>query len=149
MSKIYEQLKENFKEDALSADTSRGFALTSIKPQYIKERLNEVVGIDGWRLTGEYKEVDKGVVFFGTLTIAIGDKMVSHEAPGFSENKRNLGDTYKSAQTDSLSKCASFFGIGNEVFKGNVAPPSGKTSTTKPANATKFTASKKSASSIF
>lgn len=123
---LYEQLSEDFAADALTADTSRGFALTSIKPQYIKERLNTVVGIDGWKFRGEYVQVDGGVIYLGALTLVIDGTEITHEAPGFAAHKRNLGDTYKGAQTDALSKCASFFGIGNEVFKGNVTPPETK-----------------------
>ena len=46
-------LKAPFPEAALSADTSRGFELTSIKAAYVIERLNEVFGLCGfgWRYT--------------------------------------------------------------------------------------------------
>ena len=44
-------LKAPFPAEALSADTSRGFELTSIKAAYVVERLNEVFGLcgTGWR----------------------------------------------------------------------------------------------------
>jgi len=44
-------LKSPFPPEALSADTSRGFELTSIKAAYVIERLNEVFGPCGigWR----------------------------------------------------------------------------------------------------
>ena len=122
---LYEGLKAPFPKEALSTDSSRGFALTSIKAQYVTERLNEVCGVDGWSFTGEYKEVsgEGGVLFFGVLTINDGFKGHQQEAVGFSAQKRNVGDAYKGAKTDALSKAASLFGLGNEVFKGNVAPP--------------------------
>ncbi len=44
-------LRASFPAEALSADTSRGFELTSIKAAYIIERLSDVFGIcgSGWR----------------------------------------------------------------------------------------------------
>ena len=46
-----EALRAPFPAEALSADTSRGFELTSIKAAYVIERLNDVFGPCGigWR----------------------------------------------------------------------------------------------------
>lgn len=60
----------------------------------------------------------------GKLTIKVGDKSNTQFAPGFSADKKNEGDAYKGAKTDSLSKAASMFGVGNDVFKGLVDPTS-------------------------
>jgi hypothetical protein len=125
---IYEQLSVPFGPEALSADTSRGFALTSIKAQYVIERLNTVLGIGGWRLEGNYevtKDADgkeMGVLFHGQLSARIGNRMHTVPTVGYSEAKRNKGDQYKGAKTDALSKAASYLGVGNEVFKGLVDP---------------------------
>jgi hypothetical protein len=128
MRLVYKGLSAPFPKEAFSTDSSRGFDLTSIKAQYVVERLNEVIGLEKWRHTGVYELVDNGVVFKGQLIIsnsAIDDKAgCVREAVGFATIKRNVGDAYKGAKTDSLSKCASMFGLGNEVYKGNVAPPS-------------------------
>ena len=121
---IYEGLKKPFPKEALSTDSSRGFDLTSVKAQYVVERLNEVVGVNNWRHTGVYELVEGGVLFKGQLIISNGQDGTVREAVGFSQIKRNVGDAYKGAKTDSLSKCASQFGLANEIFKGNVAPPS-------------------------
>ena len=121
--KIYEGLSAPFPKEALSEDKSRGFALTSIKAQYIVERLNQVCGVAGWALTGDYNNTEDGVIFFGTLTINDGFKAHAQQGAGFSAKKKNSGDMYKGAQTDALSKIASKFGLGNDVFKGKVAPP--------------------------
>jgi hypothetical protein len=104
----------------MTKDTSRGFELTSIKAQYIVERLNEVLGITGWRMKGEFNSVDGGMLYIGKLEIKITDMIHEIEAIGYSGNKKNPGDTYKSARTDALSKAASYLGVGNSVFKGNV-----------------------------
>lgn len=114
----YDLLSRPFPKSALSKDTSRGFELTSIKAQYIVERLNESLGLFGWNLTGEYVEKKDGVLYHGKLHIKIGEQEKVVEATGWSKNKKNLGDTFKSANTDAMSKCASKIGVGNEVFKG-------------------------------
>jgi hypothetical protein len=56
-------LRSPFPEEALSADTSRGFELTSIKAAYVIERLNEVFGPCGigWRYVhSPFEEVETG-----------------------------------------------------------------------------------------
>ena len=108
--------------------------LTSIKPQYIIERLNEVVGLGNWQHgatlanSAGYQEVDAGVFYFGTLHVRDGETFTQQHSVGFCARhidrakkfEKNMGDMYKAAKTDSLSKAASLFGIGNSVFKGLV-----------------------------
>jgi len=116
---IYDRLKAEFPKEALSKDTSRGFELTSVKAQYIIERLNEVLGIGGWQLKGEFTDHPNGVLYFGNLHIMLpNDVCHTVEAIGFCGKKKNIGDMYKSARTDALSKAASQVGVANSVFKG-------------------------------
>jgi hypothetical protein len=129
---IYEALKAEFPKEAYSKDTSRGFELTSLKSQYAKERLNEVLGINGWQMNGQYSVLeDKSVLYTGTLVISFVDEgnprsndkgIVIHaiEAIGHFQSKKNMGDVYKGAATDAMSKAASSIGLGNEMFKGNI-----------------------------
>lgn len=118
----YQKLSSPFPKEAYSEDKSRGpgLVLTSLKAQYIKERLNEALGIMNWEFISDTSHDSEGAVAHGKLTIHVGDKTRSVTAPGFSKAKRMLGDTLKSAETDSLSKCASYIGVGNDVFKGQV-----------------------------
>ncbi len=120
MSDIYKKLKADFPKEAYQKDSSRGFDLTSIKAQYVVERLNDVLGINGWKIEGEFKDVDTGVLLVGTLSFKIGDEWHSKLGVGYADKKKNMGDTYKGAMTDLISKAASHIGVGNEVFKGNV-----------------------------
>ena len=55
-------LRAPFPVEALSADTSRGFELTSIKAAFVVERLNEVFGPcgAGWRYVHASLRVDRG-----------------------------------------------------------------------------------------
>jgi hypothetical protein len=133
---IYKKLSAPFPQEALKADKSRGsLVLTSITAQYIVERLNNVLGFTNWRLEGEYEKTDNGILFQGKLVLFLGHLAKTPEgasmyhyvpAIGYSDNKRNVGDTYKSARTDALSKAASTLGVGNDVFKGLVPPPGEK-----------------------
>ncbi|PCI45922.1 MAG: hypothetical protein COB41_00600 [Proteobacteria bacterium] len=137
---VYEALSKDFPEDAYTKDSSRGFDLTSVKAQYIVERLNEAVGVMNWTFGGDFKETDNGVIYMGVLVLTINGRQNRQFAPGYAANKKNLGDTYKSAHTDSLSKAASKYGVANSVFKGLVEPPGAtKRSTTR---TTKKTVSK-------
>lgn len=130
LKQIYEDLKAPFPPEAYSTDSSRGFNLTSLKAQYAIERLNDVLGINGWDLKGQFVPTEKGILYMGSLSI-LNEKEPIHsvEAIGYADNKKNIGDTYKSARTDALSKASSYFGLGNEMFKGNIQPGGGKAKT--------------------
>jgi hypothetical protein len=127
---IYKKLTAEFPQEAYSADRTRSsITLTSLKAQYVVERLNEVLGVGNWALHGTWKEVSDGILYVGSLEYSItdGDKTSTHstgDVPGFAGfDKANSGDAYKSARTDCLSKAASYLGIGNEMYKGNIKPP--------------------------
>lgn len=124
MSDIYKKLTADFPAEAMSKDMSRGFELTSIKAQYVVERLNEVFGPEGWKADYTVQLLDKeqGCIVKCVLIANYdeGKEMIQRSAFGGSEIKKTVGDTIKSAMTDSLSKAASHMGIGNEVFKGKV-----------------------------
>lgn len=124
---IYEKLKAPFPREAYEEDKSRGFKMTSVKAQYIVERLNDVLGLGAWKLEGEFEKCNSGALFHGKLTIKIDDHLIEVENTGFSPvntNKKNnnVGDVYKGARTDCLSKCCSWIGIANDVYKGKVNP---------------------------
>lgn len=126
---IYNKLSASFPMEAYQVDSSRGFDLSSIKAQYIVERLNEVLGISGWDLQGNFEKIKDDIIFHGKLIIRFkNDKdeviILEHCGIGYCGSKKNLGDQYKSAKTDCLSKTASLFGIGNECFKGLIDPKS-------------------------
>ena len=143
------QLRAPFPVEALSADTSRGFELTSIKAAYVVERLNEVFGPCGcgWRYVHASFEWIEGEVLTEValqFKVAEGgcDPVVwNSEArtwayaslgaqwswPVFSPGGRRPGkgnapltDARKGAITDGLTKAASMIGVGQEVFKGLV-----------------------------
>jgi len=126
MSKdIYKDLSAPFPKEAMQKDSSRGFDLTSIKAQYVRERLNEVMGVDGWETKSHVvSQDDKGVAVALEMTLHFPKgRSVTRSAYGgcvIKAKGQTYGDRYKSAETDALSKAASNFGVGNDVFKGLV-----------------------------
>lgn len=112
-----EQLGAPLPPEAVSPHPTKKF-LSSIKSIYVTERLNEVFGVGSWKLFTEFVEkVDKMVVV--KTTFRIPEYNVDFECFGGNDNS-DLGDAYKGATTDALTKIASWLGIGREVFKGGV-----------------------------
>lgn len=89
--------------------------LSAIKVIYVVERLNDVFGLNGWRVDNEVVESGRMVVVRATL--AIPKYGIAIEQFGGNDNP-DRGDAYKGACTDALSKCASYLGIGMDVYKG-------------------------------
>jgi hypothetical protein len=121
---IREQLRKPFPKEAHSSIASKSY-LTSIKAHYVIERLNDVFGIGRWNF--EHKvilERNSEVLVLGKLKILdydceIPEQYGSHKIEG---KGLEIADGYKSAVTDSLTKCASYIEVGIDVFKGLVNP---------------------------
>jgi hypothetical protein len=111
---LLEKLKAPLPPEAVSPNPERP-GLSAIKVIYVVERLNEVFGMNGWHMANEVVEKGAMVVVKGTLTI--GDYGIRIEQYGGNANS-DRGDAYKGACTDALSKCASYIGIGMDVYKG-------------------------------
>lgn len=101
--------------------------LSSIKGIYITERLNEVFGTGGWKIRAEFvkdyvsDKADKNGHFSTMVvtktTLEIPEYDVYYECFGGNDND-DLGDAFKGATTDAISKIGSFLGIGIDVYKG-------------------------------
>jgi len=100
-------------KESISQHPTKKF-LSTIKAIYVVERLNDVFGIGAWKTKSEFIErVEKMVVVKSTFYC--GD--IEVEAFGGNDNA-DLGDAYKGAATDALTKIGSYLGIGMDVFKG-------------------------------
>lgn len=126
-----EQLRKPLPAEAISQHPTKTF-LSSIKAIYVTERLNDVFGIGSWRTKTEYIThedskpdkngfVSKMVVVKLTFKIPAYD--IYYECFGGNDNA-DLGDAYKGATTDALTKVGSFLEIGIDVFKGKATTPS-------------------------
>lgn len=119
MCAITEQIKaildRQLPPEAVSPHPSKKY-LSSIKSIYVTERLNEAFGVGQWQVSTEFIErQDKMVVVKTTLDIP--KYGIHYESFGGNDNA-DLGDAYKGASTDAITKICSWMGIGADVFKG-------------------------------
>lgn len=102
--------------------------MTVINPMSIIDRLNEVFGVGQWHFKTTYidctKEVQKtkhGLrdVYMSAVhaTLSIPEYDIHIEQFGGSTND-DKGDALKGGATDSLTKMASYLGIGASIYKG-------------------------------
>lgn len=103
--------------EAVTPHPSKNF-LSSIKSIYVTERLNEVFGVGSWRVKTEVVDKDTKMIVC-KVTLSIPEYGIEYECFGGNDNA-DLGDAYKGATTDALTKIASWMGIGGEVFRGEV-----------------------------
>jgi hypothetical protein len=111
---MMEKLKVPLPAEAVSPNPERP-GLSVIKVIYVVERLNDVFGLNGWRVTNHVVENGKMVVVRATLTVP--EYGITVEQYGGNDNP-DRGDAYKGACTDALSKCASYLGVAMDVYKG-------------------------------
>jgi len=98
-----------------------GARLTTIQAGYITERINDVWGHGNWTFEVlESERIGDEVLIKLEFKPSIGLN-ISQYGGAIKRNGSTWGDTYKSATTDALNKCASYYGIGNSVFKGEVS----------------------------
>lgn len=102
--------------------------MTVIHPMAVIDRLNEVFGVGVWQFTTEYlqcnreiqktKNGDRDIYMSAVKGTLIVPKYDIHiEQYGGSTND-DMGDALKGGATDSLTKCASYLGIGASIYKG-------------------------------
>lgn len=120
---MYEALKKALPSEAVKQHPTKTY-LSSIKAIYVTERLNDVFGCGTWQIRAEkVSENEKGMVVVKT-TLTIPDYNVYYECFGGNDNggesskNFDLGDAYKGATTDGITKIGSYLGIGINVFKG-------------------------------
>ena len=125
---MIEALRKPLPEKAITQHPTKTY-LSSIKPPYVIERLNEVFGLNGWRDSYEVVSTEKfhkasakkgeydilNVVVKGTLEMP--EYGIIRNAFG-GNDQEDFGDAYKGACTDALTKMAMMVYIGMDVYKG-------------------------------
>jgi len=111
---LLEKLKAPLPAEAVSPNPEKP-GLSAIKVIYVVERLNEVFGLNGWHVANQVVESGRMVVVKATVTVP--EYGIEIEQYGGNDNS-DRGDAYKGACTDALSKCASYLGVGMDVYKG-------------------------------
>lgn len=119
MKSITEEMKQALlapiPAEAVSQHPTKTF-LSTIKAIYVTERLNDVFGVGAWSVKTELVEkVDKMVVV--KVNFEIPEYGIYYECFGGNDNQ-DLGDAYKGATTDAITKIGSYLGIAIDVFKG-------------------------------
>lgn len=120
MKQLSDQQKELLKKplppEAIKPHPTKAY-LSSIKAIYVVERFNEVFGIGGWRVNNTFVEkMDKWIVVKSTFE-APEYGIIIPDIFGGNDNS-DLGDAYKGACTDALTKIGSYLGVGMDVYKG-------------------------------
>jgi hypothetical protein len=146
--KLYAALAAPFPEQSIQRTegrvTGRGYDTAGIGYQFICNRLNEVLGIGGWRAhrTVNVKTIttSKGRAAFEAicdLTLELGS-WENGDFVVFAESLSDGGhtstseaDARKGAYTNALKKAAAMFGCGRQAYEGtldddNVPPESGQ-----------------------
>lgn len=109
-------LREPLPAEAKKKHPTKAY-LTTINSIYVTERLNDVFGIGSWQIKSELQELrDKMIVVKTTLRIP--EYGIEYECYGGNDNA-DLGDAYKGAVTDAITKIGSWLGIGAEVWKNH------------------------------
>ena len=112
--------------EAVSPHPSKSY-LSSIKAIYVTERLNKVFGVGAWRIRSEQVARENKMVVV-KVTFEIPEYGIYYECYGGNDNA-DLGDAFKGATTDALTKIGSWMGIGADVFKGKVGKQAPKPAT--------------------
>ena len=125
---MYLELKKPLPSEAISQHPTKTY-LSSIKAIYVTERLNDVFGCGSWQIKAEkISENEQGMVVIKT-TLTIPEYGVYYESFGGNDNggekskNFDLGDAYKGATTDGITKIGSYLGIGIDVFMGKGTKP--------------------------
>lgn len=127
MEKVTKEMREALRVPlpvgAVTKHPTKTF-LSSIKAIYVTERLNDVFGVGSWQIkVNHVTTTDKSMVVV-KVEFSIPEYGIYFECYGGNdnggENSRNfdLGDAYKGATTDALTKIGSYLEIGIDVFKG-------------------------------
>jgi hypothetical protein len=139
-----DRLRVPLPKEAIKPHPTKTF-LSSIKTIFAVERLNDVFGVGSWQQKSKIISVsDNGmVVVYSQLFIPeYGIELESfggNDNGGEKSKNFDLGDAYKGACTDALSKMCSYLEIAIDVYKGNpnAAPPAPPASTNTTQTASK------------
>ena len=134
--KIYLQLAAPFPEHCIQRTegrlTDRGCDTSGIGYQFIANRLNEVLGVGGWRAhrTVTVKEITRsnGRPAFEAIcdiTLELGE-WIDGTFIVFAESLADGGnlasseaDARKGSYTNAFKKAAAFFGVGRQAYEGS------------------------------
>lgn len=116
---MYKRLIEPLPEWAIRPHPTKTY-LSTINPAAVIERMNEVFGVGAWRMEYDIVSAEsKMIVVKGILHVT--EYGIAVQNFGGNDNS-DLGDAYKGAATDALTKCCSYIGVGLHVWKDDKRP---------------------------
>jgi hypothetical protein len=108
----FEIREVKFKPQIIKGD--RAMAMAYVDARAIMDRLDDVVGCDGWQ--DEYEILpDHSVVC--RLMVRIGDHWTTKEDVGSPSEQPDAGDRLKAAFSDALKRAAVKFGVGRYLYR--------------------------------
>lgn len=93
---------------------NRALAIAYVDARSIQDRLDEVLGVDGWQ--DAYRELANGSVVC-RLRLQIGGKWISKSDVGSPSEQSDAGDRTKAAFSDALKRAAVKFGVGRYLYR--------------------------------
>lgn len=131
-NELKQKLYEPLPEKAVTQHPTKTY-LSSIKAIYVTDRFNEVFGIGKWTTKAELikHNEDSGMVvvkvIFEVPTMGFYYESFGGNDNGGKSNKNfDLGDAFKGATTDAITKIGSYLGVGIDVFRGEANPSPAK-----------------------
>jgi hypothetical protein len=101
-----------FKPQAVSG--SRAMAIAYIDARCVIDRLDDVLGIDGW--TDTYRDLPDGCAVC-RLSVRVGENWIVKTDVGGPSDQTDPGDRRKAAYSDALKRAAVKLGIGRYLYR--------------------------------
>lgn len=92
----------------------RALALAYVDARVIQDRLDEVLGVEGWQ--DEYETLPDGSVVC-KLRLRLGDEWITKMDVGGQSEQPDEGDRRKAAFSDALKRAAVKFGVGRYLYR--------------------------------
>jgi hypothetical protein len=112
LSTPFDPAEVRFKPQAVKGN--RALALAYIDARVIQDRLDDVLGVEGWQ--DEYETLADGSVVC-RLRLKLGDQWITKMDVGSPSEQPDGGDRLKAAFSDALKRAAVKFGIGRYLYR--------------------------------
>jgi hypothetical protein len=112
LSAPFQPSEVKFKPAVVSGN--RALALAYVDARAIQDRLDEVLGVEGWQ--DNYKCLEDGSVMC-RLQLRLGNQWVTKVDVGGPTETNDTGDRRKAAFSDALKRAAVKFGIGRYLYR--------------------------------
>jgi hypothetical protein len=112
LSAPFEPAEVKFKPAVVSGN--RALALAYVDARVIQDRLDDVLGVEGWQ--DDYECLEDGSVVC-RLRLRLGDEWVTKVDVGGPSEQPDGGDRLKAAFSDALKRAAVKFGVGRYLYR--------------------------------